>query len=339
MRVLVTGGAGFIGCNLTHHLISKGNDVIVYDNLSRPRTQFNLEWLKNEFGKGFSFVRGDIRDMDKLAKAAKKVDAIYHMAGQVAITTSVANPREDFEINAYGTFNVLEAARKSGRQPIVFYASTNKVYGGLERIKIFKGKTRYFFKGLPKGVPESFGLDFYSPYGCSKGCGDQYVRDYSRIYNLPTIVFRQSCIYGYRQFGVEDQGWLAHFVIAAISGKDIIIYGDGKQVRDVLFIDDLINAINLAVSNIKVTSGNVYNIGGGYKNTLSVWTETKLLLEGLLKKKIKAKMFDWRPGDQRIYVSDMSKAKKDFGFYPKISPKEGIGELFLWVEQNKVFFK
>ena len=250
MRTLITGGAGFIGANLAHRLIDQGYDVVVYDNLSRPGADKNAAWLRAEHSERWTLVQADIRDFDTLRRAAADADIIYHLASQVAVTTSVLDPRHDFEVNALGTFNVLEAARLSGRRPIVVYASTNKVYGGMEDVTVVQTAAGYAYRDFPRGIPETQPLDFHSPYGCSKGAGDQYVRDYARIYGLPTVVFRQSCIYGERQFGVEDQGWLAHFVISAVLGRPITIYGDGKQVRDVLFIDDLLKAFERAVRRV-----------------------------------------------------------------------------------------
>src|SRR5215212_1524192 len=267
---LVTGGAGFIGSNYVHRLVQRGEKVTVYDNLSRAGAPRNLEWLKNSFGEDtFSVIAGDTRDAALLAESTRDADVIVHLAGQVAVTTSVTNPRDDFESNALGTFNALEAARLSGRNPIFLYASTNKVYGGMDDVPLVEDATRWLYADLEHGCSESQPLDFHSPYGCSKGTGDQYVRDYSRIYGLRSVVFRQSCIYGPRQFGIEDQGWVAWFIIAAVTGRPITIYGDGKQVRDILNVDDLLNAYDAAIQNIEVASGKVYNIGGGPDNVLA----------------------------------------------------------------------
>lgn len=338
MKILITGGAGFIGCNLAAHFIKAGHTVTVFDNLSRRGSASNLAWLRETFGEAFTMVRGDIREANAIAQAALGHAAIFHLAGQVAVTTSVQNPREDFEINALGTFNALEAARLSGSNPIFIYTSTNKVYGGMEDEGVREGETRYEFEQLTQGVPETYPLDFHSPYGCSKGTGDQYVRDYHRIYGLRSIVFRQSCIYGIRQFGVEDQGWLAHFAISAALGRGINIYGDGKQVRDVLFIDDLVRAFELALAKIDRTAGQVYNIGGGPASQLSVWRETGPLLEKLAEEPLNVTYGDWRPGDQRIYVSDIRKAKADFGWEPKILPEEGMTRLWSWILANRNLF-
>ncbi|OGK09770.1 CDP-paratose 2-epimerase [Candidatus Roizmanbacteria bacterium RIFCSPHIGHO2_01_FULL_35_10] len=338
MKRLIIGGAGFIGINLAEYLLTKGEDVLIFDNLSRKGTSLNFAWIKKTYPQ-VKFVKGDIRtDYKKLVALLGKVDVAYHLAGQVAVTNSVADPRYDFENNAIGSFNVLEAARLSDKPPILFYSSTNKVYGAMEDVKTVKKKTRYEFKKFPNGISEKRLLDFHSPYGCSKGMADQYFRDYARIYGLKTVVFRQSCIYGKRQFGIEDQGWIAWFIIAILLNKPITMYGNGKQVRDILFITDLIQAYELAEKNIKKTSGQIYNIGGGKKFTLSL-LETFAYLEKLYSKKINYKTSDWRPGDQPIYVSDISKAKEDFGWSPKISPEKGVKFLFDWVKQNKELFK
>ena len=236
-QYLITGGAGFIGSNYVHRLLKHGEQVTIYDNFSRAGAPRNLEWLKQEFGENaFDVVTGDVRDADRIAESARGADVIVHLAGQVAVTTSVINPRDDFESNALGTFNVLEAARLSGRDPIFIYASTNKVYGGMDDVELTEEATRWRYKDLVNGCPETQPLDFHSPYGCSKGTGDQYVRDYARMYGLRSVVFRQSCIYGTRQFGIEDQGWVAWFIIAAVMRRAVTIYGDGKQVRDILYV-------------------------------------------------------------------------------------------------------
>jgi CDP-paratose 2-epimerase len=283
-------------------------------------------------------IVADVRNADRMAEAAKGADAIVHLAGQVAVTTSVVNPRDDFESNAIGTFNVLEAARLSGRNPIVIYASTNKVYGGMEDVALAEEKTRWRYRDLVRGCPETQPLDFHSPYGCSKGAGDQYVRDYARIYGLPTVVMRQSCIYGPRQFGIEDQGWVAWFIIAAVMGRPLTIYGDGKQVRDILHVNDLLNAYDLAIEKIDVSAGQVYNIGGGPENVMSVWAEFGPKLERLLGETIEVARGDWRPGDQRAFYADIRKAEKELGWKPKIGVEEGVKILFEWVRENRNLF-
>jgi CDP-paratose 2-epimerase len=337
---LITGGAGFIGCNYTAHLLENGQEVTIFDNLSRRGTDKNLEWLKTKFGeKAFTFVRGDIRDLESLKKVVPGKDVIVHLAAQVAVTTSVTDPREDFEINALGTFNVLEAARLVGDDPIILYASTNKVYGGMEEVRVASDDVQYYYEDFPLGIPETQPLDFHSPYGCSKGTGDQYMRDYHRIYGLRTVVFRQSCIYGTRQFGVEDQGWVAWFIIAAQLGKPITIYGDGKQVRDVLFVTDLCRAYNAAIAHIDVAAGQIFNVGGGSSNTLSIWKQFCPILEKHLQAAIPVARSDWRPGDQPIYVSDIRKAKEILGWSPDVSAQAGIETLFAWVKENKELFQ
>jgi CDP-paratose 2-epimerase len=336
---LVTGGAGFIGSNYVSRLINRGEKVVIYDNLSRKGAQRNLDWLRAEYGPGsFELVVGDVRDASLLTTYSAETDVIVHLASQVAVTTSVLHPREDFEINALGTFNVLEAARLSKRQPVVLYASTNKVYGGMEEMRILEEDTSYRYADYPFGVPETYPLDFHSPYGCSKGAGDQYVRDYYRIYGVPTVVFRQSCIYGERQFGVEDQGWVAWFIIAAVTGQPITIYGDGKQVRDVLYIQDMLDAYDAGLEQIDTAVGQVYNIGGGPENTLSIWKEFGPLLEELRGESLAVDRSQWRPGDQRIFVSDIRKAEHEIGWKPKNRVREGIKRLCAWVEQNQDLF-
>jgi len=338
-KILITGGCGFIGANYTDRLLARGERVVVFDNLSRRGSEKNAEWLREKYGARFELIRADIRDARAIADAAREADAIFHFAAQVAVTTSVADPRTDFEINALGTFNALEAARLSGHNPIFLFASTNKVYGGMDDVIVVEKPTRYAYRDLIGGVSEQQPLDFHSPYGCSKGAADQYVRDYHRIYGVRTVVFRQSAIYGYRQFGVEDQGWLAWFIIAAVLGKPITIYGDGKQVRDMLFIDDLMDAYDAALARIDHIAGHVYNIGGGPNNTISVWAEFGPLLEKLLGRKIPVQYDAWRPGDQRVCVYDISKAKQELGWEPRIGVPEGVERLYRWVVENKNLFE
>jgi len=340
MSILVTGGAGFVGCHLVHDLLGDNRKVTVLDSLSRRGSERNLEWLQRQHPDGdLRFVKGDVRDPQAVKSAAEDVDAIYHLAGQVAVTSSVQDPRLDFEINALGTLNVLEAARQSPCQPVVMFTSTNKVYGGMEDVALVEKDTSYEYRDLPDGIPESRPLDFHSPYGCSKGAADQYVRDYARIYGLRTVVFRMSCIYGPRQFGNEDQGWLAHFIISAGTGAPITIYGDGKQVRDVLFVEDLVRALRGAVDKISVTAGKVYNIGGGPANTLSVWQEFGRLLAELSGEAVTVSYRDWRPGDQPCYVSDIRNVGRDLGWTPEVDKRAGIRRLWEWVSSNKELFR
>jgi CDP-paratose 2-epimerase len=337
---LITGGAGFIGSNYVSRLLKRGEKVIVYDNLSRNGSKKNIEWLREQFGReAFQLIIEDIRKPEKLNEAAGEADVIVHLAAQVAVTTSITHPRDDFDINALGTFNALEAARKSKRKPVFIYASTNKVYGGMEQVKVRETATRYEYVDFPLGISEEMPLDFHSPYGCSKGCGDQYARDYARIYGLKSVVFRQSCIYGTRQFGVEDQGWVAWFVIAAAAGRKMTIYGDGKQVRDLLFVDDLLDAYDLAVEKIKTAAGQVYNLGGGSQNVISIWEEFGPILEKRIGQSLHVERADWRPGDQRIYISDIRKAQKELNWSPKIGVDEGIKNLHDWVKANIHLFQ
>jgi CDP-paratose 2-epimerase len=334
---LVTGGAGFVGSNLVDSLLHDGERVIVFDALSRPGSELNLEWLRTRH-PAVRFVHGDVRDFDALCEVVQEADVIYHFAAQVAVTTSVEDPAADFDINARGTFNVLEAARLSGRRPMIVFTSTNKVYGGIEDVVVDERETRHELRDLPDGISEEQPLDFHSPYGCSKGAGDQYMRDYARIFDLPTVVFRMSCIYGPRQFGNEDQGWVAHFIIAAATGRPLTIYGDGKQVRDVLFVEDLVRALRLAAERIDRSAGNVYNIGGGPRNALAVWREFGPMLEQLSGKPLPVSFGDWRPGDQKCYVSDIKKICRELGWEPQISAEVGIRRLWEWVSQNQDLF-
>jgi CDP-paratose 2-epimerase len=329
MRALITGGLGFVGSNLADRLLHEGHEVVLFDNLSRAGVHKNLDWLCQRHPQ-LSFFAGDIRDARAVEQAMRGTDCVFHLAAQVAVTSSIANPREDFEINAQGTLNVLEAGRQQHPYPVVLYTSTNKVYGGLETTRVVEKETRYMAPDLPYGVPETWPLDFHSPYGCSKGSADQYVRDYHRIYGLPTIVFRMSCIYGPRQFGNEDQGWLSHFVLRTLRGDPLTIYGDGKQVRDVLYVDDLTEAMIRAVAAIRTTAGRVYNIGGGPANAISVWYDFRQYLQDTLGSLPKVEFREWRPGDQRVYISDIRRARREFGWQPKISPDDGIRRLVAW---------
>jgi CDP-paratose 2-epimerase len=339
-NVVVFGGAGFVGSNLSRNLLEDGNHVTVFDSLARRGSEWNLAWLQAlPCARKLSFIRGDVRDAKAVAAATEHADEIYHLAAQVAVTTSVDDPRTDFDVNALGTLNVLEGARKSGKRPPLVFTSTNKVYGGLDDLSTREAARRYEFSDLPLGVSESQPLDFHSPYGCSKGAADQYVRDYRRIYDLPTVVFRMSCIYGPRQFGNEDQGWVAHFIIASLTDRPLTIYGDGKQVRDVLFVDDLVRAFRIATAKIDVTAGHVFNIGGGPSNTLSVWHEFAEYLAALKGQPIPASFDAWRPGDQPCYVSDIRKAEQVMGWRPAVDKEAGIRRLWEWVAGNLQLFR
>lgn len=335
MKVLITGGAGFIGCNTAKRFLDRGDEVILLDNLSRKGTDINLEWLKSQ-GE-FNFYKTDIRNYNEVLDVFKKhkdIDLVLHLAAQVAVTTSVIDPRSDFDINALGTFNVLEAIRETGIKPVFIYASTNKVYGGMTDIEVIQDGSRYRYKDLLTGIPEDRLLDFHSPYGCSKGAADQYTIDYARIYGIPTVSLRQSCIYGPQQLGVEDQGWVAWFTIASILDRPITIYGDGKQVRDVLFVDDLVDCYIKSAENIDKIKGGAYNIGGGPDYTMSL-LELIALLERYLGKKIRYGFSEWRPGDQPVFICDIRRAKRDFGWEPKTAPEKGVIGLIEWVKQNK----
>jgi CDP-paratose 2-epimerase len=334
-RVLVTGGAGFIGANLVDALIRQGHKVAVLDNLSRRGTERNLDWLRERHGEAFEFCRGDVREMSDIIPVMRGREIIFHLAAQVAVTHSVHDPGRDFDINARGSFNVLEAARQAADYPTLVFTSTNKVYGGMEDVKPVEGESRYSFpREYRMGVPESRGLDFHSPYGCSKGCADQYFRDYARIYRIKTVVLRMSCIYGTRQFGNEDQGWVAHFLISAIKGRKINIYGDGKQVRDVLYIDDLIRVMCEAVARIDDVNGRIYNIGGGPENTLSLLELLDLIqeLHGSIPEIVYS---DWRPGDQPVYISDIRKAEQELGWKPRVDVRDGVSRLLAWIAENR----
>ncbi|MHA1264558.1 MAG: GDP-mannose 4,6-dehydratase [Candidatus Helarchaeota archaeon] len=339
-KCLVTGGLGFIGTNLCDFLLSETTDhIIIYDNASRKDVLKNKHWLERKHNTSrLQILQKDIRDIEDLKSALKDVETIYHLAGQVAVTTSIMDPLEDFEINAKGTLNLLECARKLETDPVFIMTSTNKIYGALEQIQLRELETRYEFQDLREGVDETFPVDPYSPYGCSKYSAESYVKDYQRIYGLKTVVFRMSCIYGYHQFGTEDQGWIAHFIISSLLNKRLTIYGDGKQVRDILFIGDLIKAFQAALKNIKRTKGNVYNIGGGFSNTISL-LELKTMLESVLNRAIPTEFQAWRPGDQKVYYSNTQKAQHDFSWKPYIAAKEGIEKLCKWIQTNIELFE
>ncbi|MGD0404687.1 MAG: SDR family NAD(P)-dependent oxidoreductase [Candidatus Acidiferrales bacterium] len=324
MRTLITGGIGFIGTNLADRLLRDGHDVVLFDNIGRAGVQENLDWLRREHGERIRFIKGDVRDFGAVEKAMQGAEAVFHLAAQVAVTTSITDPQEDFSINAQGTVNVLEAARRQNPMPTFLYTSTNKVYGGLEHYRVVERPTRYEFENLPNGVPETCPLDFHSPYGCSKGAADQYVHDYHRIYGLPSIVFRMSCIYGPHQFGTEDQGWVAHFALTGLRGGRLTIYGDGKQVRDLLYVGDLVDLMSHAREQIKKTAGQVYNVGGGPAHTISVWAELEGPLKEALGKLPPVEYDEFRPGDQRIYVSDIRKVQQELGWSPRVGISEGL---------------
>ena len=336
---IVTGGAGFIGCHAASRFHQRGDRVVVVDNLSRRGADSNLAWLR---GQGVDdFVQLDVRDragIEALLTEHADADAVLHLAGQVAVTTSVLDPRADFEINALGTFNILEAVRvQAGGRPAVLYSSTNKVYGHLDHVKVVERDGRYAYEDLPFGVAETEPLDFHSPYGCSKGTGDQYVRDYARIYGMKTVAFRQSCIFGTRQFGIEDQGWVAWFCLAATRGEQFTIFGDGKQIRDTLWVDDLIDAYLTAIDRIDEVKGEVFNIGGGPRNTLSL-LELVAILEEHFGRALDPGFAAWRPGDQPVFVADIRKAAARLDWTPRVGTAEGVARLLAWIGANRELF-
>lgn len=337
MKVIITGAAGFIGSHASERYLNRGCTVVGIDNLSRPGNIANLEYLRQAGNGRFLFRHGDIRsvsDLESVFTDHSDCEIVIHEAGQVAVTTSVLHPRMDFESNAGGTLNVLEAVRRHAPHSIFLFASTNKVYGGLEQKDVREGPSHYFYADQPEGIDESEPLDFHSPYGCSKGAAEQYVRDYHRIYGLKTVVFRQSCIYGTRQYGMEDQGWVAWLSIAAIMERPITIYGDGKQVRDILWVGDLIDLYERAAERIDIAAGQIYNAGGGTSNSLSL-IEFLGLLERSLGHPIPRRRSDWRPGDQRIFIANNAKAAEQLDWRPLVSPQQGLDELIDWIRANR----
>lgn len=336
--VLITGGAGFVGTNLANHLLNQGHKVIIYDNLSRPGVEKNLEWLLSEHNnKNIRVELADIRNYFTLKRAVDKSQMVYHLAAQVAVTTSLEDPTYDFDVNIKGTFNLLEAIRNSKQQPPIVFTSTNKVYGSLPDIPFESSDFRYFptDANIKKyGINETQPLNFHSPYGSSKGAAEQYVLDYARSFDLKAMVFRMSCIYGPHQFGTEDQGWVAHFLINAIKDKPIQIFGDGKQVRDILFVEDLVRAFQLAWDNVENISGEAFNIGGGANNSISLLELINLIEIKKGDQKIDLEFGDFRTGDQVYYVSDSRKYKKAVGWSPSVSIDKGIEKLYNWLQKE-----
>lgn len=336
MTWLITGGCGFVGTNLADFLLSKGDEVVILDNLIRVGSTDNLMWLRSRHGSEWRMVEADIRDAEAVARLVQETKpcVLAHLAGQVAMTMSIRNPRLDFEINAMGTLNVLEAVRLHSPITFVLYSSTNKVYGSLDQLRLKEAETRYVLPDYPEGLEESLPLDGFSPYGCSKLAADQYMRDYHRIYGIPTVVFRHSSMYGGRQFATYDQGWIGWFCMKALEMADqntppFTISGDGKQVRDVLHADDLVAVYVKAVENIDRTAGQVYNIGGGCPNSLSL-LELFELLEKLAGIEMRFQHLDWRFGDQRVFIADYHKARRDFGWYPTVGRERGVHRMFDW---------
>jgi CDP-paratose 2-epimerase len=336
--VLITGGAGFVATNVAHRLLRQGRPVLVFDNLSRAGVEQNLAWLKRTHGSLVRVQLGDVRDAEALGRAVRQASQIYHFAAQVAVTTSLADPFLDFEVNARGTLNLLEAVRACPDPPSVLFTSTNKVYGDLEDLGLRTTSTRYEPSDTTlrrEGIDESRCLEFHSPYGCSKGVAEQYVLDYARTFGLRTVVFRMSCIYGPHQFGTEDQGWVAHFLIGSLRGQPLTIYGDGLQVRDILFVEDLTEAMLLAQASIDRLAGEAFNIGGGPANTTSL-VELLDLIGDLTGARPLARLEPWRTADQRYYVSNTRKFREATGWRPKVSVRQGVAKLLDWLVANRL---
>jgi CDP-paratose 2-epimerase len=335
--VLITGGCGFVGANLADRLASAGERVLLYDNLSRANVIKNLEWLQQRHGRRIETVIADVSDADTLRETVRQASAVFHLAAQVAVTSSLDDPVNDFETNARGTLNMLEAARRRPDPPPLVFASTNKVYGEpFDPGALVETKHRYQpAPGAPRAIDEACPLGLCSPYGCSKGVADQYVLDYARVFRLRTVVLRMSCLYGPRQFGTEDQGWVAHFLIRAIQGQPITIFGDGKQVRDVLYVDDAVDAYLLARARIAALAGKAFNLGGGPRNTMSLLELLTRFTElGIAPPQVRFAL--WRPGDQRYYVSDTSRLERLTGWHAKTGVAEGLRHLQRWVLSGSV---
>lgn len=335
MKLLITGGCGFLGSNLAAHAIEQGIDLCVFDNLYRHGSQTNLKWLRTR--GNFEFVHGDIRNSNDVQRVVQRMspDAVFHLAGQVAMTTSIADPRMDFEVNAMGTLNLLEAVRQHAERAAVIYSSTNKVYGDLEQYAYGETSTRYVCTDRPDGFDESTPLDFHSPYGCSKGSADQYLLDYHRIFGLNTVVFRHSSMYGGRQFATADQGWIGWFCQMAARTRagalaaPFTISGNGKQVRDVLHADDMISLYYSTLSHVDVAAGQAFNIGGGSANSLSL-LELFRLLETQIDRALDYTQLPPRDSDQRVFVADIGKINKLTGWAPKVSAQEGVSKMLAW---------
>ncbi|MDF2994719.1 MAG: rfbE [Xanthobacteraceae bacterium] len=334
--ILITGGAGFIGCNLADRLASEGYPVLVLDSLARPGVERNAEWLEARYPGRIRLVSEDIRDARAVNEAVSQADAVFHLAAQVAVTSSLLDPREDFAVNLQGTLNVLEALRVRGGSVPLLFASTNKVYGDLADIPLSVVGEAYqpddeILRG--RGISEERPLDFHTPYGCSKGAADQYVLDYSRSFGIPAAVMRMSCIYGPRQLGTEDQGWVAHFMIRALEGEPVAVYGDGRQVRDILYVDDAVEAYVQAWRRIDRVKGRAFNLGGGPANAVSL-RQLMAHIEGLLGHRVMATFHDWRAGDQRYYVSDARHAVRELGLAPPIPWRSGVARLADWLRSG-----
>jgi CDP-paratose 2-epimerase len=335
--ILITGGAGFIGSNLADRLAGTGHDVIVYDALSRPGVERNLAWLKDRHGKHIQSVIADIRDAPLLADAVRGARAVFHMAAQVAVTTSLADPREDFEVNLGGTFNLLEGVRRAETPIPLIFASTNKVYGDLADLEFTSTAKGYLPANAAiraHGIGETRPLDFHTPYGCSKGAADQYVLDYARSFGVPAAVLRMSCIYGERQMGTEDQGWVAHFLIRAIEGRPITLYGDGHQVRDILEVGDAVDAYIAAWKRIDRVTGRAFNLGGGPANAVSLRTLIDHI-GALVDIEPDVRFDDWRAGDQRYFVADTRAATKALDLAAPMPWRAGVARLARWLASER----
>jgi CDP-paratose 2-epimerase len=331
--VLITGGCGFVGSNLANALAERGHRVIALDNLGREGARENAHWLKDRHGDGVEIGRGDVRDFDMVCSLTAQASAVLHLAGQVAVTSSLQTPAEDFEINARGTLNVLEAVRTRNPGAPVVFASTNKVYGKvLDQHQVTRDRLRYVPNdaSYATGVAERQALDFHSPYGCSKGAADQYVRDYARVFGLRTAVMRMSCIYGPRQFGTEDQGWIAHFFLQALRGKEITIYGDGFQVRDALHINDAVAAWLAVLARVRPGQGEIFNLGGGPDNSVSL-RELLGFMSEMDRHPCELSFQDWRPGDQPWYVSNTIRLAEKTGWVPRVPLQQGLKSLDAWL--------
>ena len=335
--ILITGGAGFIGSNLADRLASEGHRVRIYDALSRPGTERNLAWLQSSHGERVEFIHADIRDEAKLTEAAADVQAVFHLAAQVAVTTSMADPRDDFSTNITGTLNLLEALRRRGDGTPMIFASTNKVYGDLADLDFALKEEAYVPTDAAiaaHGIGEARPLDFHTPNGCSKGAADQYVLDYARSFGVPTAVLRMSCIYGRRQMGTEDQGWVAHFLIRALEGKPITLYGDGHQVRDILDVSDAVDAYVRAWQRIDTVKGRAFNLGGGPANAISL-RQLLAYIGELTGRDVDLGLSDWRAGDQRYFVADTRAAEQALGLGRKVDWRDGVAELARWLASER----
>jgi CDP-paratose 2-epimerase len=334
---LITGGAGFIGTNVAAQLVESGRRVRILDNLSRRGVERNLLWLRDTYGDRIEIALGDVRDRPSFDRFVRDVSEVYHFAAQVAVTSSLDDPLHDFAVNAGGTLNLLEALRALNPPPPLIFTSTNKVYGDLEDVELVPDGTRYLPADTETrmgGISEERPVNFHSPYGCSKGAADQYVLDYARTFGMPAVVFRMSCIYGPHQFGTEDQGWVAHFLIRAMDGQPITIYGNGLQVRDVLYIDDLVRAFMLAREHIDLVSGQPFNIGGGPSRTTSL-VELVDLIGQLENRPVRMDFDAWREADQRYYVSNTRRFEKATGWTPRVSVGEGVRALHSWLKASR----